>query len=71
MKYVLVSSSNIAAVGYDLPTNTLGIRFTNGSEYEYLNVPASVHAGLMSAQSVGRYLNSHVKNSGYQCRRIR
>lgn len=38
-----VSSSNIASIGYDPGSETLEIEFTNGSIYQYFNVPAGLH----------------------------
>lgn len=70
MDYVPVSSSNVAAVGYDPASNTLGIRFLNGSEYHYHSVGEDVYQGLLTASSVGRYLNECVKKAGYPYTRI-
>ena len=70
MEYVNVASSNIAAVGYDEGSNTLGVRFLNGSEYHYFGVPRSIFDGLRSAGSVGRFFDEHVKKAGYSYNRI-
>lgn len=70
MNYQRVSSSNIAAIGYDESSETLGIQFLNGGEYEYYNVPDTEHDGLMSASSHGRYFNDRIKDR-YRCRKIR
>ena len=35
----LVASSNIASIGYDPDSETLEIEFTNGSIYQYFNIP--------------------------------
>ena len=48
-----VSSSNIASIGYDPGSETLEIEFTNGSIYQYFNVPAGLHEQLMAAPSKG------------------
>ena len=66
MQMVSVSSSNLSAVGYDPNTKTLRIRFHSGT-YDYYNVPASIHSGLMNASSKGQYHHAHIKNSyGYK-----
>lgn len=70
MDYVSVSSSNVAAVGYDDLTNTLGVKFLNGSEYHYGGVPKEVYEGLLSASSVGSYFDQHVKKAGYGYSRV-
>ena len=61
MRRVLVTSSNIAEVGYDEASRTLEILFTNGRVYQYFDVPTQEHRALMNAGSYGRYLNQHIK----------
>lgn len=39
MNYVAVSSSNIAAIGYDEVRQILGVRFRIGREYWYQRIP--------------------------------
>jgi hypothetical protein len=56
-----VTSSNVASVGYDLNTMTLEVEFRNGSVYQYFDVSESVYQDLMSASSVGTYLNQTIK----------
>ena len=70
MNYVSVRSSSLRAVAYDSSSRTLCVQFTNGSEYEYSGVPASIHAALMSAASHGRYFAKHIKDV-YAYQRIR
>lgn len=63
MKREAVDSSNIAAIGYDPETKTLEVEFhyRGGTIYRYYNVPPDIHAGLMAAESKGKFLNSDVK----------
>lgn len=56
-----VSSSNLAEVGYDQPTQTLEVCFKSGRTYQYFGVPERVYEGLRSAGSPGGFLNSEVK----------
>ena len=70
MEYEAVTSSNIAAIGYDDTTNTLGVRFLNGTEYHYHGVPRDVYDGLVNAGSKGTYLNQLIKKSGYSYSRV-
>lgn len=58
-----VSSSSVASVGYDAHTMTLEVEFTSGSVYQYFDVPESEHQALVSASSVGGYLNRIIKTS--------
>lgn len=56
-----VISSNIAEVGFDPDTSILEVLFSNGTLYQYNNVPSTVHSDLMAASSHGSFLNAHVK----------
>ncbi len=58
-----VSSSNVASVGYEQNTMTLEVEFTNGSVYQYFDVPMIEYHNLIGAESVGRYLNQNIKAS--------
>jgi hypothetical protein len=58
-----VTSSNVASVGYDPKSMTLEVEFTNGSIYQYFDVPEGEFQNLISAESVGRYLNQTIKNN--------
>lgn len=58
-----VASSNIQAVGYDESTETMRVQFTNGSIYEYRNVPSIVYNDFMQSGSLGAYLNRNIRNS--------
>lgn len=61
MEHTPVSSSSIRSVGYDPQTLTLEIIFLNESIYQYFEVPEHVYRGLLTAGSVGTYLNLNVK----------
>jgi len=57
-----VSSSNVESIGYEVNTETLYVRFLNGSLYEYKNVPIMVYEQLLSAPSVGSYMHRNIKD---------
>ena len=57
-----VSSSNIAAIGYDAESQMVYVQFLNGSTYAYKGVPEHEFDNLRTAPSVGSYLNSYYKN---------
>lgn len=63
-----VSSSNLAAVGYE--NGTLYVSFNSGSLYSYANVPEHVYIDLMNAASHGQYFSAHIRNS-YAYTRLR
>lgn len=61
MNRILVSSSNVATVGYDSETQTLEIEFNNGGVYQYFDVSQDIYEALISADSVGKFLNANIK----------
>ena len=78
MEWTKVESSQIAEVGYEPETETLGIRFKAGrngktgqavtpqdfvSEYHYSFVEPDTYAALMTAESIGRYFGEHIKSN--------
>jgi hypothetical protein len=56
-----VTSSNVASVGYDPDTMTLEVEFNEGWVYQYFDVPDAEYRNLVSAKSVGTYLNQNIK----------
>ncbi len=71
MQRAPVSSSNIAAIGYDLTHEVLEVEFHVGSIYQYLGVPEVLYRGLMAASSHGSYLDAHIKKGGFRYKRVR
>jgi uncharacterized protein with von Willebrand factor type A (vWA) domain len=63
MQRTPVQSSHVAEVGHDAATLTLEIAFKDGKVYQYFDVPETVFQELMSAPSVGIFLNAHIKNN--------
>jgi hypothetical protein len=59
MHRVPVESSSIDSVGYE--KNVLEVRFRNGGLYQYFDVPESVLASLMRADSKGAFLNQQIR----------
>lgn len=74
MNRVAVTSSNVVAVGYIESTRTLEVEFRHGVIYQYFQVPVHVYQGLISAsargESVGRFLDQHVKKARYLYARL-
>ena len=58
-----VASSNVAAVGYDEPSQTLEVEYTNGAVYQYYNVTQAVFEQFMQAGSKGQFLAYQIKNT--------
>lgn len=57
-----VESSQIESIGYEAETRKLEIEFTTGSVYVYDNVGPELHAGLMKADSIGKFFGMNIKN---------
>ena len=56
-------------VGYDPRLQVLEVQFNTGDIYKYLEVPATEYEGLMSAESIGKYMHRHIINH-YECERL-
>lgn len=56
-----VASSNLSRVCYDSATANLDITFHSGSTYHYSGVSQTIHAGLVSATSHGRYFIAYIQ----------
>lgn len=56
-----VSSSNIAAVGYDVDSKTLRVRFNSGPTYDYRGVPERLYHELVGAESVGQFFHQNIR----------
>lgn len=63
MQREAVSSSNVAAIGYEESSSTLEVEFLDGSVYQYFDVPQNVYEGLKSASSIGGYLAKVIKGA--------
>jgi hypothetical protein len=58
-----VSSSNLAAVGYDPSTEVLEVEFIkNSSVYRYFGVPRHIYESLLAAPSIGQFFNAYIKD---------
>ncbi len=58
----LVNSRSLQSVGYDPRPGILEIEFTNGSVYQYLDVPDTVYQELMAAPSHGTYFREQIRD---------
>lgn len=63
MDRISVQSSNVAEVGYDPGTMTLEVAFLSGSVYQYFDVPEVLFQEMLHSESVGRFLNSQIKEN--------
>lgn len=53
-----VNSSNVDMIGYE--DGVLYVLFLSGKMYHYLNVEEEHYLAIMSAPSIGKYLNAHI-----------
>ena len=56
-----LNSTMIVRANYDPETEVLSLQFTNGMIYDYPSVPVSVYAGLLEADSPGRYYHQNIR----------
>lgn len=62
MRLEPVQSSNVRAVGYDAPTQTMHVAFHGGRTYEYTGVSPEEHRSLVGADSIGSHFHHHIKS---------
>jgi hypothetical protein len=58
-----VSSSMIAAIGYDEERETLEVEFIAGYVYRYFGISPDVFEGFRAARSKGAFFNRHIKDA--------
>ena len=63
MERVPVQSSNVAEVGYDQDALVMEVLFHNGSVYQYFDVPQMLFQEMLQSDSIGGFLNEHIKGS--------
>jgi hypothetical protein len=66
MRRERVHSEALRSVGYDPDARILEIEFNSGTVYRYFDVPPSVHAGLMTAESKGEYYAMNIRAAGFE-----
>ena len=60
-----VVSSHITSIGHDPATSTLEVEFTNGTVYQYQDVPAALHRQLLAARSPGQAFHRLIRGGGF------
>jgi hypothetical protein len=60
-KWTHVASSAVRAVRYHAARNQLDVRFEEGREYRYRQVPRSKFRALLQAESIGEFVNHEIK----------
>lgn len=62
---VSLDSSRIREAGYQPKTQTLYVRFVDGTPWEYRDVPVSVWRNLRRSASPGRFVNRVLNQYDY------
>ena len=57
-----IDSEALTQVEYEDASRTLFLRFTSGAWYAYLDVPQSVFAALLTAESKGGFFQAAVRD---------
>ena len=65
-----VSSTSIAALGYNADAEALEVEFVTGRVYRYRGVDEETYAAFISASSKGTFFNEHIKDA-YPFERLR
>ncbi len=63
-----VTSSAVAAIGYDARAEGLCVEFVGGETYVYERVPSVIWRALQAADSKGRFVNAVLKPH-FACRK--
>ena len=58
-----VNSSAVDRVNYSPDTRSLDIWYKGGSRYTYFDVPEAVYQALLTAPSIGAFVNARVKDA--------
>lgn len=56
------NSSNVNRTKYMAESKILEVEFKGGKTYHYADIPLDVWDKLVAAESVGKFINSEVKN---------
>lgn len=59
--FAAVKSSMISGIAYDPGAQRLHVKFPNGNHYTYEGVTPAQHAGLLSAESIGKHFAANIR----------
>jgi len=63
-------NSSCIAAAETTKKGTLDIQFTTGHRYRYYGVPESLKEELERAESHGKFFHAHIRNGGYEYKRL-
>jgi len=67
MLVTAVESTTLRTIAYDEVGEVLQLEFCSRAIYQYFDVPAAVHQGLLDAQSKGGYFNRVIRRDFRYC----
>ena len=71
MRTILLQSSNLAAIAYDLEDETCVVQFQNGDYYRYVGVPGNVILSvLFDPVSQGKAFDAKIRWGDYPFKKI-
>ena len=62
MQQTSVESTALVRVSYDAAAQRLAVEFRDRTIHQYRGVPAELHAGLLAAESKGKFFNAAIRN---------
>jgi len=63
MRWAALESQMLSAAAYDDSKQILYLRFRNtGDVYRYFELPAAVYQAFLTAESMGRFFRSHIRD---------
>lgn len=65
LQWTEVESSNVNALMWDDPTQTICVRFSSGGVYSYIGANFEKYEDLLMAPSIGHHLDSVLKKGGF------
>lgn len=67
--YNKIKSSNITESTYDTSNKKMTVKFSNGFEYEYDDVPHEVYVQFRKSESQGKFFSSKI-SKGYKYKKL-
>jgi hypothetical protein len=65
-----VLSNQLASIGYDSATCILEVEFQKGGVYRYSGISADTYEQLITAESIGTFFNTVIREGGFDYVRI-
>lgn len=64
------NSTSIDCVRYDKDDRNLVVRFIQGSEYVYSDVPQETYQNLLESESKGKFFDKEIKKGGFEFEKL-